>query len=317
MSGNGPTTELATMSPRTTFSLTPTSLEEALRLADLMAKSDLVPKEYKDKPANVLIAVAMGAEVGLSPMQALQTIAVIGGRPTLWGDGLLGLVQAHPDYEWHDENQSTEIMGVCTIKRKGAPPHTSTFSKEDASRAGLWNKSGPWQQYPMRMLKLRARAFALRDQFSDAIRGLTSAEEAIDIAEMIPIDESPQMTKREALLTKLKEQVQHEPSPPAAPSATSGKGPVEQPGGGEAGEATGNPPASPPPAPSDLREADQRILYQDRLRDIEAATTVAERSRAVNLALDDLRLTAGQHSAIRKGFAEWMAKQPGGKAKRA
>ena len=67
--------------------------EEAWHLAKLMASSDLVPKDFREKPANVLLAVQLGHEVGLTPMQAVQNIAVINGRPVIWGDALLGIVQ--------------------------------------------------------------------------------------------------------------------------------------------------------------------------------------------------------------------------------
>ena len=59
---------------------------------------------------------------------------------------------------------------------------TRTFSEEDARRAKLLGKSGPWSQYPERMMQLRARGFALRDAFADVLSGLISGEEAEDIA---------------------------------------------------------------------------------------------------------------------------------------
>jgi len=164
-----------------TFSLTPRNLEEALKFADIMSKSDLVPKDFKDKPGNILVAIQKGLEIGLSPMAALESIAVINGRASLWGDALLGLVQVSPQYEWHNEAESVPTKGVCIVKRKGHEPHRVEFSLEDAKRAGLLGKPGPWQQYTARMLTLRARAFALRDKFADVLNGLSMAEEALDI----------------------------------------------------------------------------------------------------------------------------------------
>ena len=163
------------------FSLTPRNLEEALKFADIMSKSDLVPRDFRDKPGNILVAIQKGLEIGLSPMAALESIAVINGRASLWGDALLGLVQVSPQYEWHKEAESTPTKGVCIVKRKGHEPHRVEFSIEDAKRAGLLGKSGPWQQYTARMLTLRARAFALRDKFADVLKGLSMAEEALDI----------------------------------------------------------------------------------------------------------------------------------------
>lgn len=210
---------------KASFSLSPTSLEEALKLAELMAKSDLVPKDYQGKPGNVLIAVQMGAEVGLSPMQAIQSIAVINGRPALWGDGLLAVVQSHPDYEWHDESGSDETQGVCIIKRKGHQPHTSIFTLADAQRAGLVGKPGPWSAYTKRMLMMRARSYAVRDKFSDAIKGMIPAEEAIDItpveddqaAPSVPIPTLKDKLKAQAATVSqpAPQEVETVPEPPA------------------------------------------------------------------------------------------------------
>ena len=77
------------------FSLAPRDLNEAMRLADMLAGSELVPKDFRGKPANVLVAVQWGVELGLQPMQALQNIAVINGRPSLWGDAVWALVKSH------------------------------------------------------------------------------------------------------------------------------------------------------------------------------------------------------------------------------
>lgn len=73
------------------------------------------------------------------------------------------------------------MVAVCVAVRQGASAVTARFSVADAKKAGLWGKQGPWQQYPARMLQLRARGFALRDAFPDVLRGIISAEEARDM----------------------------------------------------------------------------------------------------------------------------------------
>jgi hypothetical protein len=177
------------------ISFAPQNLEQAISFSKLVATSDLVPKDYKGKPGNVLIAIQMGAEVGLAPMQALQSVAVINGRPSLWGDGALAVVQTHPDYEWHKEwveGTGEKMVAVCQVKRNGSEVHETRFSVDDAKTAKLWGKRGyngqdtPWITSPKRMLAMRARAFALRDKFSDALRGLAIAEEVQDYIPQTP-----------------------------------------------------------------------------------------------------------------------------------
>lgn len=170
---------VSTPAKRETFSLAPRDLSEAMEFAQVMAKSDLVPKDYHGNPGNVLVAVQMGAEVGLAPMQAIQNIAVINGRPSMWGDACLALVRASGLLEAIHESSDAE-KATCIVKRKGEAQYETTFSMEDARRAKLAEKSGPWTQYPKRMLQMRARSFALRDVFPDVLKGIIVREEAED-----------------------------------------------------------------------------------------------------------------------------------------
>ena len=169
------------------------TFDDAFRFAKMVSQSDFAPKDFKGKPESCLLAIQHGSEVGLSPMQSLQSIAVINGRPTIWGDAALALVQSSPACEYvkeHIEGDGDQAVAVCEVKRRGYPAATvSTFSMFDAKRAGLAGKSGPWTQYPTRMLALRARGFALRNAFADALRGLVTAEEAQDYPQAEPAKE--------------------------------------------------------------------------------------------------------------------------------
>jgi len=160
------------------------SFDDAFRFAKMVSQSEFAPKDFKGKAESCLLAIQHGSEVGLSPMQSLQSIAVINGRPTIWGDAALALVQACPVCEYvreYMEGEGDSLTAVCEAKRQGYPsPSVSRFSVADAKKASLWGKTGPWTQYPSRMLQLRARGFALRNAFADALRGLVTAEEAQD-----------------------------------------------------------------------------------------------------------------------------------------
>jgi hypothetical protein len=129
----------------------------------------------------------MGLDIGLKPMQALQNIAVINGRPSIWGDAALALVQNSDVVEWVKERfegtkGTDDWTAVCEVKRINWPdPIVRRFSVGDAKKAGLWTKAGTWQTYPDRMLQMRARSFALRDSAADILMGLSIVEEAQDI----------------------------------------------------------------------------------------------------------------------------------------
>jgi len=174
----------------------PANLTEAIQFSDLLASSSIVPKAYQGKPQDILVCVQWGYEMGLAPMQALQNIAVINGKPSVYGDAAMALVQASPvceDVEEFFENEgSPNPIAVCIAKRKGRKPVTVKFSVEDAKRAGLWGKQGPWSAYPKRMMQMRARGFALRDAFPDVLKGMITAEEAQDYPdEAKPVQAKP------------------------------------------------------------------------------------------------------------------------------
>lgn len=166
--------------------LIPTDVDQALRISEMFAKSDLVPDNYKNKPANIFLAVSAGASLGLAPFQAMQNIAVINGKPSIFGDALLAMVRNDKRCLSVKESIVGEGMNrtaTCIVSRLAPNGETevinSSFCLGDAQKAGLLNR-GPWKSYPDRMLQMRARGFALRDAFADVIGGLITSEEAQD-----------------------------------------------------------------------------------------------------------------------------------------
>ena len=170
--------------------IVPTTIDEVWRIATLITRSGMAPYGI-DSPEKASVIIMHGAEVGLSPMVALQSIAVINGKPALYGDGLLAVVRRSGLLdritEATHEGGTDGEFARCTVTR-GGQRVTRDFSKKQAIVAGLWGKRGrsgdptPWVTYPSRMLQMRARAFALRDVFPDVLKGLASREEMEDVA---------------------------------------------------------------------------------------------------------------------------------------
>ena len=165
--------------------MVPGNFDGLWRMSCIFSDSGLMPKGLQKKES-VFVAIQMGLEVGLSPMQAVQNIAVINGRPSIWGDSVLALVRASGLLESFKEEITGDIRqgdckATCTAKRKGDEAATvREFSQDDAKIAGLLSKDGPWRQYPKRMLQMRARSWALRDAFSDVLKGMRMTEEQMD-----------------------------------------------------------------------------------------------------------------------------------------
>jgi hypothetical protein len=196
---------------KTGFDLAPQNLDQAMQLANMICRSQLAPKNYMNKPEDTLVAMMMGHELGLNPLQAIQNIAVINGRPSIYGDALMALVQNSPAFGGISESFDEGTMtATCTVWRKGGEKHTQTYSQKDAGVAGLWDKQGPWKQHPKRMLAMRARGFALRNQFADALAGLVTREEAEDMdrseRDVTPQHSAPQVESKPTLPVYTQEQ---------------------------------------------------------------------------------------------------------------
>ena len=161
--------------------------EQMKPFAEYLAGSMTIPQRYQKKPADIVTAFLKGQELGLAPIASLEAFNMIQGTSCLTADFFLALIQAHPAYDGHEENTFSEIeeagKAVCTFIRKGKR-YTREFSIKDAQRRGHWGKRGRWSTDPWRMLQIRARTFAGRDAFSDALKGFTTEDEVRDIQEL-------------------------------------------------------------------------------------------------------------------------------------
>ncbi len=175
------------------------TFDDAWRIGGVMAASGLTAFKSQEEACAAIMA---GAEVGLPPFAALQSFMYVNGRLSMWGDAMLALVRArgHKVEEWRDGTLEGGDLRAFTkaTRTDTGEVFLEEFSIDDAKRAGLWQtqetvrrkgKDGgwydakndsPWFRYPKRMLKYRARGFALRDGFSDILRGIKMVEEVQD-----------------------------------------------------------------------------------------------------------------------------------------
>jgi len=190
------------------------NLAQAKECAKIIASSGFCPKSFMGKPDDVLVALQMGSELGLKPMQALQNIAIINGRPSLYGDAMIAVCRQAPNFEYiHEEYDEKDNSYTCRAKRKGEPEVVQKFSEKDARLAKLWGKQGPWTDYPKRMLQMRARGFALRDCFPDLLRGIVDQSEAGDYVVSEPKNITPRKATPKPVQTVEAEVVEMEDTP--------------------------------------------------------------------------------------------------------
>lgn len=211
----------------------PKTFADASRMAERMAKAQLVPPQYRGKPDDILVAWSLGSPLGLSLLSSLQHIAVVNGKPSIYGDAAMAVCRAHPACRSiHEElhGEGDDMVAVCTVVRAGeSKPIVRQFSVEDAKTAKKWGAmdckpesraASPWVKYPRRMLQMRARSWALRDAFADAMCGMPITEELRDITEEVVVrnaEPEPQgATATERLKNRIKPPA---PEPEAKPDA--------------------------------------------------------------------------------------------------
>ena len=179
--------------------IVPTDVDQVHRLAQFIAGARWAPISYLADPRNrqsdydvnkITVGIMHGLELGFTPLAALQSIAIINGMPSVWGDGAKALVMSSglvEDFKEWIEGSGTDMVAHCEIQRKDqkTPTH-QTFSMDEARDAGLLNKQGPWKDYTRRMLQMRARSWAMRDACPEVLRGVKVAEEAMD---MVPLQQ--------------------------------------------------------------------------------------------------------------------------------
>jgi hypothetical protein len=162
-----------------------TTYAQAKLWAQDISRSGLAPKGMST-PEQILVAVQTGAELGFSPMRALQSVVVVNGAATLRSTTITALIQGSgllepgTSLEVGCEERDGVLTGYCRTQRRGAPQVETTFTQEEAKKAGLWGKSGPWSSYPKRMLMHRAIGFHGRDHWGDVCHGLPITDEAIE-----------------------------------------------------------------------------------------------------------------------------------------
>lgn len=184
----------------TSFSIMPKTTEELMLFSETLSKTEIVPINFAGKPQEIFACIASGLEIGLQPIQALRSIAIINGKSCLYGDAMLALVMSSSVFDKIEESIDKENMvATCSVWRKGGTTKTVTFSKEDATTAGLWGKKGPWTLYPIRLLTMKARNYALRDVFPDVLSGMISEHEALDMPTPPPPEAETKQVEAEVI----------------------------------------------------------------------------------------------------------------------
>jgi hypothetical protein len=178
------------VSEEKSLALVPRSITELQSMAEMLAKSTLLPDALKNKPSDVVVQILAGQELGLSPLASIRGVHIVQGKPILSADTMVGLVLASGLCEYFAQVEATASAVTFETKRKGSPvSQRCTWTMEDAKRAGL-NTKDNWRLHSRQMLSARARSELARSVYPDVLAGVYVPEEHVDVRPMAPADPS-------------------------------------------------------------------------------------------------------------------------------
>lgn len=176
--------------------------ENAQRIAKALASSALVPKEYQGQQglANTLVAMEIAGRMGLSPLQVMQNLHIIHGRPSWSSQFIIAMINGCGrftplDYNVSGEGESLSCFAYATEIATGKELRGPVVTMSMAKREGWATKSGSkWQTMPDLMIRYRSAAFWGRLYVPEFLVGMKTQEEVVDIEE-VQITEQPSIIK--------------------------------------------------------------------------------------------------------------------------
>ena len=171
-------------------------LELAIKAANILSKSTLVPKEYQGNVANCMIALNMANRMGADPLMVMQNLYIVHGRPGWSSQFLISTFNTSGKfsalrYEWVGE-RGTDDWGCrawAIEKATGQKLVGATVTIGLAKKEGWYNKNGSkWQTMPEQMLMYRAASWFIRAYAPELAMGMHTAEEIYDIIDLTQED---------------------------------------------------------------------------------------------------------------------------------
>ena len=182
------------------------SVQDQIQYAQAVSKAGILPAAYRDKPADIVVALGLGQSMGLSPAESLYRINVIQGKPTASAELITANVRKAGHKLWTEKDERAQSV-KCTIVRKDMPDHPISVTRDRtwAESMGLAGREN-YRKQPMTMLTWRAITACAREACPEALYGVAYTPD-----EMHDMEEAP--VQVEAVVEPRTERVQSEPEP--------------------------------------------------------------------------------------------------------
>lgn len=145
-----------------------TSMKELIEVGTLLSASGYF--QDATKPGQAVAKMLAGRELGIQPLASMTGIYLVQGRVTLGANLIAAQIKKSTRYSYRVLKLEDEVCEIV-FTENGQPCGTSVFTKADAEKASLWNKGGPWKQFPRNMLYARAMSNGARWFCPDVFSG--------------------------------------------------------------------------------------------------------------------------------------------------
>ena len=197
------------------------ALHSAKQLGDALCATAFVPQHFRGKPEEAAAAILYGDEVGLSPGQALQSVYVVSGKPSLYARTMVALVLAAGHHIWTETVTPAKVV-VCGQRRGSNHTERVEWTQTKAQQAG-YTSNKRYQSDPESMLYARASGDVARRIAPDALAGLSFTVEELELGEQTTTTVAREPRKTVQRKTRQPEpapEPELEPAQPQQPEAT-------------------------------------------------------------------------------------------------
>lgn len=160
-------------------------MEKAYKFAEIIATSDIIPTHYRNKPANVFIAMQTAYRRNLDPMLVMQNTFIISGKLGMNTTFAISLANASGifvngiRYKIDGTGENLAVTAYTNYKNTGEEiSYTITYKEANAEG---WTKNTKYQTLPELMLRYRAATFLIRTHVPEIMNGMHMVEELEDM----------------------------------------------------------------------------------------------------------------------------------------
>ena len=168
------------------------NFEDYQRMAKVFVNSNLVPASFKGDMGACLIALNMANRMGADPLQVMQSLYVVHGKPSFSSAFLIACFNqcgrfTTIRYEEFGE-RNTDGWGCkayTTEKATGELIEGVAVTIGMAKAEGWYNKAGSkWKTMPELMMRYRSATFLIRSVAPEIALGFQTTEEVRDVIDV-------------------------------------------------------------------------------------------------------------------------------------